>query len=141
MPPASGFTIPSGTARTRARSRESSSARSARPRRCAPPITRARAETSGTLACSPSPQGQGHRIWRDESRKLGVFPSPWGGGGWGWGTANKERDESAPTPNPSPRSQRKHAARGGGEHGESASPFPLKCDGPANKGEGAERSG
>src|SRR6516165_4456161 len=38
--------------------------------------------------------------------------------GVGGTLANKEREESAPTPNPSPRSQRKHAARGGGEHGE-----------------------
>jgi hypothetical protein len=44
--------------------------------------------------------------------------------------------ESAPTPNPSPHSQRKRAARGGGEHGESAAPFhpyaialPLKGGG------------
>src|SRR5262249_38731891 len=91
-----------------------------------------------------SRQKQGCRIWRDASRKLGVFPSPSRGprdacvAGWLWGgvrgggtLANKEREErkeSAPTPNPSPRSQRKHAARGGGEHGESASLFPLKFD-------------
>ena len=36
-----------------------------------------------------------------------------------WGNIRKkESEESTPTPNPSPHSQRKHAARGGGEHGE-----------------------
>src|SRR5262249_41354801 len=45
MQQAFGFTIPSGTAPTRTRLRESSSARSDRRKRCGPLITRARAET------------------------------------------------------------------------------------------------
>src|SRR5262249_17489035 len=96
-----------------------------------------------------APERHRHRIRRDASRKLGLFPSPtrgprdacvpgwlWGGARGGGTLANREAEESAPTPNPFPHSQRKHAARGGGEHAESASPFPLKCNSPALSGGG-----
>jgi hypothetical protein len=55
---------------------------------------------------------------------------PWGGVRGGGTLFTKESEESTPTPNPSPHSQRKHAARGGGEHGESAAPFSPICDSP-----------
>jgi hypothetical protein len=56
---------------------------------------------------------------------------PWGGARGGGVLGSKENEERAPTPNPSPHSQRKHAARGGGEHGESAAPSSLICNSPA----------
>src|SRR6185312_10523297 len=38
-----------------------------------------------------------------------------------------DKGRKCPTPNPSPHSQRRRAARGGGEYIESAAPFSLTC--------------
>src|SRR6516162_9474951 len=89
------------------------------------------------------PRRAGYRIWRHASRKLGVFPSPSRGprdacvAGWLWGgargggTANKEVETKAPPPPTPPQARSASTLLAGGEHGELASPFPLKCDSPA----------